>query len=501
VSSEFDVIVVGGGGSGLAAAYSVAQRGGRVLLLEKQPTLGGTTAIAVGSYTAAGTSLQKTAEIEDSAADHAIDAGKFAAPEIEALNEPQLRAFFLEQAAETFEWLRSLGLSFHGPSPEPPNRVPRMHNVVPGARAYIGTLHRALRKLDATILCEADVRELLRDAGRVVGVRAIVDNEERQFRATRGVVLAAGDYANDPELISRHKGPRFTKIRGINPHASGDGHRLAEAAGAELLNMGVTYGPELRFIAPKRTSLLEWLPDGGRIVRFVTAVARGMPSRLMDSFTKRLLVTWQHPENALYRDGAILVNRRGERFTDETSSPSREIDVAQQTQGEAFILLDQRLIERYSAWPHFISTAPEIAYAYVADYRRLRADVMASGYTLGDLAELRGMAPDTLVETVEQFNRFCNGQQADPHGRLDTPPPMETGPWVFMGPVKASFTTTEGGARIDQSFQVLDHEGQPIAGLHAVGQTGLGGMILWGHGLHIAWALTSGRLVGEVLMR
>ena len=54
---------------------------------------------------------------------------------------------------------------------------------------------------------------------------------------------------------------------------------------------------------------------------------------------------------------------------------------------------------------------------------------------------------------------------------------------------------------IDASCRVLNQNGSPIPGLYAVGQNGLGGMILWGHGLHIAWALTSGRLVGLELAR
>jgi predicted oxidoreductase len=66
--------------------------------------------------------------------------------------------------------------------------------------------------------------------------------------------------------------------------------------------------------------------------------------------------------------------------------------------------------------------------------------------------------------------------------------------------VKAFFTTTEGGAAINHTFGVLNAAGQPIEGLYAVGQNGLGGMILWGHGLHIAWAMTSGRLAGKAIM-
>ena len=63
---------------------------------------------------------------------------------------------------------------------------------------------------------------------------------------------------------------------------------------------------------------------------------------------------------------------------------------------------------------------------------------------------------------------------------------------MLFGPAKAYFTTTEGSAAINQEFQVLDENDRPIPGLYAVGQNGLGGQILWSHGLHIAWAMTSG---------
>ena len=80
------------------------------------------------------------------------------------------------------------------------------------------------------------------------------------------------------------------------------------------------------------------------------------------------------------------------------------------------------------------------------------------------------------------------------------PPPL-FGPWLLLGPLKAYFTTTEGGAAINEQMQVLDDNGDVIPGLYAVGQNGLGGMILFSHGLHIAWAITSGRLAGRSIMQ
>jgi fumarate reductase flavoprotein subunit len=177
----------------------------------------------------------------------------------------------------------------------------------------------------------------------------------REFRAQRGVILAAGDYASAPDLIRRFKGERFDAIEGINPLAGGDGQRLVEAAGGQLLNMDVTYGPELRFISRARPGFQAWLPSGRWSSRLITAAARFAPRWAMRAYIKRLLVTWQHPENSLFDDGAILVNCRGERFCDERQS-DRDA-VARQPGKIGFIVLDGRLVERYSKWPHFISTA------------------------------------------------------------------------------------------------------------------------------------------------
>ena len=149
-----------------------------------------------------------------------------------------------------------MGLRFHGPSPEPPNRLPRMHNVVPGAKAYIATLHARLLTLGGQLLVNAPVVGLQQPSdGEVTGVVANVDGEDIAFKARRGVILAAGDYANSAETIARFKGEQYREIEGINPHAEGDGHRLAEQAGAKLLNMDVTYGPELRFVPPKGSNV------------------------------------------------------------------------------------------------------------------------------------------------------------------------------------------------------------------------------------------------------
>jgi len=122
----------------------------------------------------------------------------------------------------------------------------------------------------------------------------------------------------------------------------------------------------------------------------------------------------------------------------------------------------------------------------VADYLKLRPDIAVEAGSLEELGSRREIPAGALKATVDDWNRTAES-------------PLQGNRWVLLGPVKAWFTTTEGGAAVNRSLQVLDEDGNVIPGLYAVGQNGLGGMILWGHGLHIAWALTSGRLCGEMV--
>jgi fumarate reductase flavoprotein subunit len=264
--------------------------------------------------------------------------------------------------------------------------------------------------------------------------------------------------------------------------------------------MDITYGPEFRFIAPTRKAFHQLLPSHGPFTRLASRLMPIVPKFIIHALIKRLLVTWQHPENNLFDHGAILINACAERFCDERTSPEREIAVARQPGKYAYILLDQRLSQLFSAWPNFVSTAPDIAYAYIEDYLRLRPDVSCAASSIESLARLRKLPPVQLRTTVDNYNASLARSPLETTGG-PRQPPLEGERWVLLGPLKSYFTTTEGGPRINQRLQVLGADGQPIPGLFAVGQNGLGGMVLWGHGLHIGWALTSGRLAGSILAK
>ena len=70
-------------------------------------------------------------------------------------------------------------------------------------------------------------------------------------------------------------------------------------------------------------------------------------------------------------------------------------------------------------------------------------------------------------------------------------------PFHALGPVLSWIVFSEGGLRVDEKLRVLGRDGQPIPGLYAAGSAGQGGLLLEGHGHHLSWAFTSGRLAGE----
>src|SRR5688500_9859086 len=120
---EADVIVVGGGGAALAAASAARKAGAEVILLEKNPHLGGSTAWSVGSVTATQTPHQRRAGITDNPQDHLEDLKLFsAALGIEHRDNFELGRVLCEHTPAMFDWLLSAGLEFVGPFPEPPHR-------------------------------------------------------------------------------------------------------------------------------------------------------------------------------------------------------------------------------------------------------------------------------------------------------------------------------------------------------------------------------------------
>lgn len=486
VTGEADVVVIGGGGSGLAAASEAARLGRTVILLEKNPQLGGSTAWSIGSVSATNTPHQRKAGIIDSADEHFEDLGLLAG-EMAPRDNLRLRRIFVDRTSETFEWLLSIGLVFLGPMPEPPNRHPRMHNIVPNSRAFPYHLGRHARALGVDIRTGTAARAFIVDKERVVGVRAQeADGREVTFMARRGVVLASGDYSGGRELKARYASPLAAEAEAVNVSNTGDGHHMALALGACVINGDIVRGPTLRFVPPKSKTIVQRLPPITLMGHAVRLAMDYLPASLLRPFLMSFVTTALGPEPALYAAGAVLVNANGERFTDELGKPAN--DLSRQPGGVAYIILDGVITRQFTAYPHFVSTAPGVAYAYVPDYKTNRRDIYNESPTLEGLAERLGAPAAPMRAALEE-----NIAQ-----RRNTP--MQ-GPFVALGPVKAYVTLADGGLKVSDTLEVLGPGDLPIPGLFAAGAAGQGGLLLYGHGHHLCWAFVSGRLAGAMAAR
>jgi succinate dehydrogenase/fumarate reductase flavoprotein subunit len=481
--ATYDVVVVGGGGSGLAAAIEARAAGAKVALVEKNPELGGSTAWSIGSVTASQTPHQVRKGIVDSPSDHWRDMAGFNG-ELDPRDNKNLRRLLADEMPDTFRWLLKYGVRFYGPMPEPPHTKPRMHNVLPNSRAFITVLSKAARRAGVDIFCGIRASSLVSEQGRVAAVDCADRGGARRFRARSGVVLAAGDFTSDPELKAKFMGPQEAKIDGVNITATGDGQKLAVRLDARIINGDLALGPELRFVPPPGRNVLLMLPPWRLLADLMAWSLDYMPSVLLRPFVMSFVTTALAPSLDLFTEGALLINKRGERFTDECDKPAHALP--DQPDKLAYILLDKRTTSLFRHWPHFVSTAPGVAYAYIDDYRRNRRDIFRAEPTLEALAKTLSVSAAALASSVREYNKNSGNR-----------PKLGEGPYVALGPLRAVFVHAEGGLAVDHEHHVLDKDDRPIPGLYAAGSTGQGGLLLKGHGHHLGWAFTSGRRAGS----
>ena len=311
--------------------------------------------------------------------------------------------------------------------------------IVARGRALIAPLVGALSRLGATLVVECPGERLLTEDGRVSGVRAA----GREFQARAGVVLAAGGFEWNDEMVARFlSGPIETRCG--TPHNVGDGHRMGMAVGADLAGMNEAWWGVM--------ADLPGLEVDGRPVGQLFTLERCLP-------------------------GTLIVNRRGERFMNEGKS--------------------------YYGIGKIFATWDQVKYGYrnlpcylVGDGRFLSAHgilgnhdaatlppTISSAPTLRELAGILHVDADGLEATVARFNSHaCNGHDPDfgrgesayehylgdpdaPHPNLA---PLEDAPFVAIE-VRSGAIGTKGGIRTDADGRALDPFGDVIPGLLAVG--------------------------------
>ncbi len=442
---DYDVIVIGSGAAGLAAGIMAHEGGARVLVLEADDKVGGSSRLSGGHFYAAGTSIQKESGITDDTPDAMFDY-------FMTLNqwkvEPGVVRRYCDYATPTFEWLRSLGVVYR------PERVyisgidtvRRGHPPEGEGLAVVKALdaERTARSIDLALMTPAD-RLLTGAEGEITGVSAGGD----EVRAP-AVVIASGGFGHNPEFIAKYwpdaaMGGDWTWcISG--PKSMGDGIVLGESAGG-------TVGGENR-------GLLLVTPG------FARDLEVSVPP-------------W-----------SILVSREGRRFTSETAPYTVLAGLFKRNGGMAYAVFDEEARQAAAFGPSFNAET----LAAKADAGRI-----IRGDSLETLAAEAKMNVAPLAGTVAKYNAdVLAGRDSAYLKDARHLRPITTAPFYAVEVRPAIIAWTGTGLRIDPEAQVIGRDELPVPGLYAAGETvgTFHGDVYIGGGGSYGPAVTFGRVAG-----
>ena len=443
-----DVIVVGGGGAGLAAAVSAHQNGATVLILEKMPRLGGNTLIAGSAYNAVDPKRQKPLGIADSVElhyKHTYEGG-------DKLGNPVLIKTFVENTYPGIEWLESLGMEFKDDIFTVLGALyPRSHKPVkPLGTGFISTYEEYISKNPGiTVLTDTKVEDIIVEKGRVTGVKGMGRKENIIAKAKNGVIISTGGFGANVDLRQQYN-DKLTKAIPTTNHPGATGEVMliaAEKANANLV--GLEYIQLLPMGDPSNGSL------SGNIEGSV--------------------------------EDRIFINKSGKRFVAEDER--RDVMTnALFKQEDAFMwtIVDAHTYPTEQGKNNFNETIEELV-------KKGRA---FKGETIEELAIKIKVNPVVLKATVENFNAAVENK-TDEFGRKLFSNKLDKAPF-YAGARVPTVHHTMGGIEINEKTQVLDKNRNPIPGLFAAGEVtgGLHGSNRLG-GNALAEITVFGKIAGE----
>ncbi|MGT2957679.1 flavocytochrome c [Streptococcus bovimastitidis] len=469
---DTDLVVVGGGGAGLAAAAKALQEGKRVIVLEKFPSVGGNTVRAGGPMNAPDPewqasfaanpgedhNLQELKNMNEALIDpeYLEDFRALKGELEEYLKNPtylfdskrlyriqtylggkrkdlegneihgnyDLVKIMTERALESVRWLEEVGVEFdHSDVTMPVGALWRRGHkpFMPMGVAFISVLDKYVRENGGLILTDTPVDQLIVEEGQVKGVQAKGRNGQSITVNAKAVILASGGFGANTKMLQKYN-TYWTEIAddiktSNTPAVTGDGIILGQSVGADLVGMGFT---------------------------------QMMP--VSDPETGALFSGLQVPPANF-----IMVNTQGKRFVDEYGSRD-QLSQAAIDNGGLFYLIADDLIKETA-----YNTSQEKIDAQVEAGTLFRSD------TIEGLAEQLGMEPSVLAETIANYNSYVD-QGHDPEfnkGAFDLK--VVKAPF-YATPRKPAVHHTMGGLKIDTKAHVLNTENQVIPGLYAAGE-------------------------------
>jgi flavocytochrome c len=426
---ETDVIVVGSGFAGLAAAIEARVAGADVTVLEKMKGYGGNSTISDGVIAAAGTAEQRAAGIADSPELMARDMMRVGL----GLNRPELLRIVAEGAEAAYRWTADdIGVVYRDRVDQfGGHSVPRCYT--PERRsgsAIIAPMLARARKLGVGVrTCARLERLFFDDAGRICGVAVrrgyrfpdAHSGTVETLRARRAVVLAAGGFASDIAFRSAQD-PRLTGAIGSTCKAASTAGVIRQALRAGAMPVH-----------------LSWIQLG--------------PWACPDE--KMYGVGPDYAAYIAYPYGILVDPETGRRIVNEMGDRKMRADAILATGHPCIAITDANGVKQSG---------------YRIDHC-LKRGVVGAFDRWDDLAGHYGIDDRIFKETVNRFNAQVGDGRDDDFGKpiLNGAGPLVHPPFFAMR-VWPKVHHTMGGLLIDTGARVIDLDGQPMAGLYAAGE-------------------------------
>ncbi|MDL2217477.1 flavocytochrome c [Christensenellaceae bacterium OttesenSCG-928-M15] len=448
-SYTYDVVVVGAGGGGLAAALTAANAGAKVALLEKTAFPGGNTLVSGGGLNVPGSHLQIEQGIEDSV--EKFEEDTFTQGDSRA--DRALVKVMAENALDALTWLiDDIGVEFM------PDRLQQFGgHSAPRALVPVGNkgdelinkLKTAADQAGVDFYPETRATELIADKNKVTGVLAQNGGKSVTFEANKGVVLTTGGFGANLEMRKKYNAEYDEKYKTTcTPASTGDGMIMAEKIGAQLIDM----------------ELIQVYPTCSPVTGIISYVAN---SRF---------------------DGAILVNQEGERFVDEMGRRDVISNAIVSQTGEV----------GYLFWGAEVESVGNMVTLHSVEYAAMEKDgVIYKASSIEDAANHYGIDPAKLIESIDRFNEFVEKGADEDFNKGGTLRAIKEGPF-YIQKTTPSTHHTMGGIKINTEAQVINTSGEVIENLYAAGEVtgGVHGTNRLG-GNAITDIIVFGRIAGE----
>lgn len=447
------VLVVGGGACGGAAALSAADNGAEVLVVERDDRAGGSTGMSQGLFCAAGTSSQRHHGIEDNADIFFADI----MAKSKGLADPVTALTLAHESAPTFEWLVAehafpweLDLRFRASYG---NSRDRIHGWPEhSGQDLVQLLHRRMDDRGIPVMLETRLIEIFQDHdGKITGTALQRADGQIERIGCDNLILACGGFGANRDMVRRYMPEAAGLKYGGHEGSEGEAIELAEKLGARLGDMGSYQGYAM---------LAE--PHGISV-----------------------------PPPVLI-EGGVIVNRDGQRFTDESADIAGMVHpLSQQPDGLGWVIYDEQINEKCKSIPE------------LADLNALSAAKIAD--SLADLAAAIGTDAARLEESLGQTLQAAQAGGVDQVGR-HWPGEMNFQPPFRAIRVGGALYHTQGGLEIDATTRVLRTDGSAFPNMFAGGGSArsVSGPSSWGYlpAMGLTTALVLGRIAGrEAAMR